>query len=198
MGQYFDNDKNLKSERKLIRFNIFDKEFELYTDNGVFAKDKFDYGTRLLLDSMIINNYNARVLDLGCGYGSVGIILKSLYKDFEIDMVDINLRAIKLARDNLKKYGICCNVFVSDGYDSITNKYDYIVSNPPIRAGKDVIRKFLLGSFQYLNEAGELWFVMRKDHGVKSILKELEDKFYIEIIKKDKGFWVVKANVKND
>ena len=74
MSQYFDNDKNIKSERKLINFSFNDKNFSLYTDNGVFSKDKLDYGTRILLENIDINNLKGRVLDLGSG-GCVGVFI---------------------------------------------------------------------------------------------------------------------------
>jgi 16S rRNA (guanine1207-N2)-methyltransferase len=193
MSQYFENDNKVKSERKLISFKIFDRVFNCYTDNGVFAKDKFDFGTRLLLENINISKDRARILDLGCGYGSVGVILKTIYPDSSIDMVDVNLRCIKLSKDNLRLNKIDCNVFVSDVYENVSEKYDYIITNPPIRAGKDVVRKFLFGAIDRLNEDGELWFVMRKDHGVKSILKEMDDKFSTEVVDKDKGFYIVKA-----
>jgi 16S rRNA (guanine1207-N2)-methyltransferase len=193
MSQYFENDNMVKSERKLIFFNIFGRKFSCYTDNGVFAKDKFDFGTRLLLENINISNDRARVLDLGCGYGPVGIILKTVYPNMIIDMVDVNLRCIKLSKDNIRINKIDCNVFASNAYSEVDRKYDYIITNPPIRAGKDVIREFIFGSLEKLNEDGELWFVMRKDHGVKSILKEMEDCFSTDIVVKDKGFYVVKA-----
>ena len=197
MGQYFENDNKIKSERKIVKFTIFDKEFQVYTDNGVFAKDKFDYGTRLLLENFNCQIDGAKILDLGCGYGPVGIVLKTKYPDSVIDMVDVNLRAVKLAKDNVKLNNLDCNVMVSDVYEAVKDKkYDYIITNPPIRAGKDIIRKFLIGALDRLELGGELWFVMRKDHGVKSILKEMDDKFVTEIVEKDKGFYIVKACLK--
>lgn len=191
MSQYFDNDKNIKSERKIIKFNFDNKVFSIYSDNGVFSKDRFDYGTRVLLNSVDVDKLFGNVLDLGCGLGVVGIILGTFNKGINIDMVDINERAIDLAKNNLVLNNIKANVFVSDIYSNIDNKYDFIITNPPIRAGKNVIRGFLLGSYDYLKDDGILYFVMRRDHGVKSMIKELSVKFNTSIVNKDKGFYVV-------
>lgn len=191
MSQYFDNDKNIKSERKIIKFNFDNKVFSIYSDNGVFSKDRFDYGTRVLLNSVDIDKLSGNVLDLGCGLGVVGIILGTFNKGINIDMVDINERVIDLAKNNLVLNNVKANVFVSDVYSNIDNKYDFIITNPPIRAGKNVIRGFLLGSYDYLKDDGILYFVMRKDHGVKSMIKELSAKFNTSIVNKDKGFYVV-------
>ena len=177
MSQYFDNDKNIKSERKIIKFNFNNKVFSIYSDNGVFSKDRFDYGTRVLLNSVDIDKLSGNVLDLGCGLGVVGIILGTFNKCINIDMVDINERAISLVRDNLTLNKVKANAFSSDVYSNVNKKYDYIITNPPIRAGKEVVRKFLFGGYDYLNDNGMLYFVMRKDHGVKSMIKELESKY---------------------
>lgn len=191
MSQYFDNDNNIKHNKKIIEFYFNDKKYNLYSDNGVFSKDKFDYGTRLLLDSIDISKLSGNVLDLGCGIGVVGIILGTINKNINIDMIDINERAISLVRDNLTLNKVKANVFSSDVYSNVNKKYDYIITNPPIRAGKEVVRKFLLGGYDYLNVNGILYFVMRKDHGVKSMIKELESKYNVTIVNKDKGFYIV-------
>ena len=191
MSQYFDNDNNIKHNKKIIEFYFNDKKYNLYSDNGVFSKDKFDYGTKLLLDSIDISKLSGNVLDLGCGIGVVGIILGTNNKNINIDMIDINERAISLVRDNLTLNKVKANVFSSDVYSNVNKKYDYIITNPPIRAGKEVVRKFLLGGYDYLNDNGILYFVMRKDHGVKSMIKELESKYNVTIVNKDKGFYIV-------
>ena len=191
MSQYFDNDNNIKHNKKIIEFYFNDKKYNLYSDNGVFSKDKFDYGTRLLLDSIDISKLSGNVLDLGCGIGVVGIILGTINENINIDMIDINDRAISLVRDNLTLNKVKANVFSSDVYSNVNKKYDYIITNPPIRAGKVVVRKFLFGGYDYLNDNGILYFVMRKDHGVKSMIKELENKYNVTIINKDKGFYIV-------
>ena len=191
MSQYFDNDKSIKSNKKLIEFNFNNKKYNVYSDNGVFSKDKFDYGTRVLLESIDINNLCGNVLDLGCGIGVVGIILGTINKNINIDMVDINDRAINLAKENMSLNKVKGNVFISDVYSNINKKYNYIITNPPIRAGKEVVRRFLLGGYDYLTDDGTLYFVMRKDHGVKSMIKELVNIYEVDIVNKEKGFYIV-------
>ena len=191
MSQYFDNDKNIKSEKRLIKFNFNNKEFSIYSDNGVFSKDRFDYGTRVLLSNIDIFKLRGNVLDLGCGLGVVGIILGTFNRNINIDMIDVNERAILLSRENLMLNNVKANIFVSDIYKAVNKKYNYIITNPPIRAGKDVIRSFLFDGYDYLGDDGVIYFVMRKDHGVKSMIKELESKYIVNVIGKDKGFYVV-------
>ena len=125
MSQYFDNDNNIKHNKKILEFYFNDKKYNVYSDNGVFSKDKFDYGTRLLLDSIDISKLSGNVLDLGCGMGVVGIILGTINKNINIDMVDINERALSLVRDNLTLNKVKANVFSSDIYSNIDKKYDY-------------------------------------------------------------------------
>ena len=133
------------------------------------------------------------MLDLGCGTGVVGLILGSLNKNISIDMVDVNERAIELARENIKLNNLDNNIFISDFYSNVNDKYDYIITNPPIRAGKDIVRGFLFDAKDYLSDNGTLFFVMRKDHGVKSMVKELDEIYKVEVVNKDKGFYIVKC-----
>ena len=192
MSHYFINDNNLKHNKKIININYNNKEIKLYTDNGVFSKEHFDYGSKLLVNNFLKEEKSGRVLDLGCGYGIIGIIL-SQNKNLYIDMVDINNNAVNLTSENLKLNNIeNATSFVSNIYSEITNKYDYIITNPPIRAGKETIRTFLFDAQNHISENGEIWFVMRKDHGVKSMMKELEKDYKIEVVDKDKGFYIVK------
>lgn len=193
MSQYFENDKSIKSEKKLIEFEFNNKLYSMYSDNGVFSKDRLDYGTRVLLENINIDSLCGKVLDLGCGIGVASVILGTLNKNISIDMIDVNERALELARENILLNKVEANVFMSNVYDKVTSKYDYIITNPPIRAGKDIVRKFLLGASEHLNDNGILYFVMRKDHGVKSMIKELENVYDVEIINSDKGFYIVRC-----
>ena len=191
MNHYFTNDNNLKSNKKIINITFENKNISLYTDNGVFSKEHFDYGSKLLISNFLKEEKEGKVLDLGCGYGVIGIILSN-NKKLLIDMVDINKRAIELSKENLKLNNVeNARCYESDIYSNVTEKYDYIITNPPIRAGKEVIRKFLFEAQEHLNKNGEVWFVMRKDHGVKSMIKELEKNYFVKIIDKDKGFYIV-------
>ena len=193
MSQYFENDKSVKSNRKLINFSFNDREYYVYTDNGVFSKGRFDYGTKVLLENININNLCGKVLDLGCGIGVVGIILGTINKDISIDMIDVNERALELAKENILLNKVKANVFISNVYDKVTSKYDCIITNPPIRAGKNVIRRFLLGGYDYLTDDGELWYVIRKDQGAKSIEKVLNKELKVDNIEKSKGFYIFRA-----
>lgn len=192
MSQYFEDNNKLKDEKKLITIKFKDKYYKLYTDSGVFSKDKLDYGTKLLLENITAKNLEGSILDLGCGYGVIGIIIASNYPNTQIDMCDITNRAIILSEENTKNLNLNnTNIIKSNIYENIDKKYNYIITNPPIRAGKDILKKFLFGAKDYLEDNGELWFVMRKDHGVKSMIKELEKVYNVEIKEKSKGFYIV-------
>ncbi|MBD9098732.1 class I SAM-dependent methyltransferase [bacterium] len=192
MSQYFENDKNLKSQLKRISCSIFNKQFIFYTDNGVFAKNGIDYGSKLLLESIKDDKYNF-ILDMGCGYGTLGIILNKKYSCYTT-MVDINKRALHLTKKNILE-NKCNNVevFESDAYQNITKKYDLIVTNPPIHAGKKKVYEILIGAKKYLNNNGKLYFVIHKDQGAKSVIKDLSNIYKIEVVKKDKGFFIILA-----
>lgn len=198
MSHYFENDNNLKEDKKIINVDMFGKRFRFSTNSGVFSKDKVDYGTKLLLNNIVIHKKSGKLLDLGCGYGVLGVILGENYKNLDIDMVDVNERAVTLANYNLQLNGVTgVNCYVSNIYEGVSSKYDYIVTNPPIRAGKDVLLQFLVGSYDYLVSDGQLWFVMRKDHGVKTMILRLQELFDVQIVCRDKGFYIVKCVKKN-
>ena len=198
MSHYFENDNNLKEDKKIINVDMFGKGFRFSTNSGVFSKDKVDYGTKLLLNNIVIHKKSGKLLDLGCGYGVLGVILGENYKNLDIDMVDVNERAVALANYNLQLNGVNgANCYVSNIYEGVNSKYDYIVTNPPIRAGKDVLLQFLVGSYDYLVSDGQLWFVMRKDHGVKTMILRLQELFDVQIVCRDKGFYIVKCVKKN-
>ncbi len=192
MGQYFDN-QDLKSNIKKYKTTFLDKEFCFNTDNGVFSKDKLDFGTRSLLESLPIEKLSGDILEVGCGYGVIPIIL-SKFIEANFDGVDVNKRALHLAEMN-KKENKCDNItfFESNCYENVNKKYDFIITNPPIRAGKEIVYKIIMDAKDYLKENGELYIVVNKDQGAKSMLKDINNVYFAELIKKNKGFWIIKC-----
>ena len=193
MAHYFTNENNLKSEIRTIRYTNGDFSLVFNSDNGVFSKDHLDFGSKLLIETMIKHiDKNKSILDVGCGYGFIGISLAKILNS-KVVMVDINKRAVHLTNMNIKENKANAQAFESNIYENVKEKFDVIVSNPPIRAGKNIVLEILERAHEFLNINGELWFVIRKDQGAKSIAKELEKIYKIEIMEKSKGFYIFRA-----
>jgi len=194
MSQYFDN-VDLKSNIEKYKTRIFDKEFCFNTDNGVFSKSKLDFGTRCLLENLPLEEIKGEILEVGCGYGVIPIILTRIVDKIEsFDAVDVNKRALHLAEMNKKEnFAPKVNFFLSDCYKNINKKYDVIISNPPIRAGKNIVYEIVMNARNYLKEDGKLFIVINKDQGAKSLYKDLEKVYKCELINKKKGFWIIKC-----
>lgn len=193
MAHYFTNEENLKSEIEKVIAEINGIPFYFYTDNGVFSKGELDFGTELLLKNFKYDNPNNKMLlDIGCGCGPIGIYASHL--GFTVDMSDVNKRAIHLSKMSLKEQGLNANVFESDAYKNITNKYDYIVSNPPIRVGKEKLYEIVMNAKEHLKDGGSLWIVVRKQQGAESMVRDMKNAYKIvEVIAKKKGFYIIKA-----
>lgn len=194
MAHYFTNEE-IKSEIKEINILFQDKKYKMFTDNGVFSKKGLDYGTRALLEKIPYQELKGDILDFGCGYGPIGIIVSSL-TNLEVDMIDVNFRSMKLAKKNALANNVKVNIFESNIYENITKKYDYIITNPPIRVGKEILYKILFGAKEHLKPNGELYFVINKDQGAKSVARDLEKIFLVSIIDKNKGFYIIKCQNK--
>ena len=173
MGQYFTNE-NLPSDVKTTECFVLGNKFTFLTDNGVFSKDGLDFGSRLLLETIPLEEVGGKILDMGCGYGVFGIVLAKVTGD-SADMVDVNLRALHLAQRNAKINGVSnVKVFESYTYQNINTKYSVIVTNPPIRAGKKVVYDIVMNAKDYLEDNGKLFLVIRKEQGAKSLIKNLQ------------------------
>lgn len=193
MAHYFTNEENLKSEIEKVIAEINGIPFYFYTDNGVFSKGELDFGTELLLKNFKYDNPNNKtLLDIGCGCGPIGIYASHL--GFAVDMSDVNKRAIHLSKMSLKEQNLNANVFESDAYQNINSKYDYIVSNPPIRVGKEKLYEIIMGAKDHLTDNGELWIVVRKQQGAESLIRDMKKVYKsVEVITKKKGFYIIKA-----
>ena len=193
MGQYFDNEK-LPSKMVKTSAVILGKKFSFFTDNGVFSKDGLDFGSRLLLETIPLEEVGGKVLDMGCGYGVFGITLNKILS-CSVDMVDVNLRALHLSEINAKEN--CCSnvrIFESFTYSNIDSKYTSIVTNPPIRAGKKVVYDIVMNAKDYLEVNGRLFIVIRKEQGAKSLIKDLQENGYnVDILEKKSGFFILKC-----
>ena len=198
MEHYFTNNENLKSEIREITYQTNDITLTFLSDNGVFSKNKIDYASKLLVETFLKYHSkleNELVLDVGGGYGFIGITLAAL-TGATVEIIDINKRAIHLCERNIKLNEINnCKVYESNVYENVLNKYKYIITNPPIRAGKMTVLQILTEAKEHLDEDGELWFVINKDQGAKKTKKALEKWYNIEIVEKSKGFFVFRAKI---
>lgn len=190
MSFYFDKETDVKSNEVTTKAVINNKVFTFKTDNNVFSKKGLDFGTRTLLESINDIKQNCDVLDFGCGYGPIGIYIKKVY-DANVDMADINERALLLAKKNASINQVEVNIFETNIYSNINKKYDYIISNPPIRVGKKILYEILIGALEHLKENGHLIFVINKDQGAKSVCKDLSEYCNVQILNKNKGFFVI-------
>lgn len=195
MAHYFTNEENLKSEIEKVIAEINGIPFYFYTDNGVFSKGELDFGTELLLKNFKYDDPNNKtLLDIGCGCGPIGIYASHL--GFTVNMSDVNKRAIHLSKMSLKEQGLNANVFESDAYKNITNKYDYIVSNPPIRVGKEKLYEIVMNAKEHLKDGGSLWIVVRKQQGAESMVRDMKNVYKtVEVVAKKKGFFIIKASL---
>ena len=194
MEHYFTNNSNLKSDFRTITYEYAGDTITFTSDLGVFSKDKIDFGSRLLVENYLKKGLpNIDLLDVGCGYGFIGLTLAK-FRNTNSTLIDINKRAVHLAEMNIKNNKIVnAQAFESYIYENVTGKYDAIITNPPIRAGKNKVLEILSGAKDHLVDNGKLYYVIRKDQGAKSISKILEETYEVELLKKDKGFYVYLA-----
>lgn len=190
MSYYFDKNTDVVSNEITTKAVIQGKLYTFKTDNNVFSKKGLDFGTRTLLENMDLKNIKGNVLDFGCGYGPIGIFIAT-NTNSNVDMIDVNERALDLARKNAKLNNANVNIFSSDIYSNVSKKYDFIITNPPIRVGNKILYSILFGAKEYLNENGHLIFVINKNQGAKTLAKKLEEIYEVKVIAKNKGFFVI-------
>lgn len=193
MGHYFINDTSLEHNVVKKDVTIKMKQFSFFTDNGVFSKKGLDFGTRSLLENLP-DDITGDVLDFGCGYGPIGIYLNKTYH-CNVDMIDINDRSLELARKNAIQNDADVNIFKSNIYENVTKKYNYIITNPPIRVGKNILYKILFEAKEHLTKNGKIFLVISKDQGAKSLMRDLEKSYKVSLINKNKGFFIISLEI---
>ena len=191
MGHYFTNDEELKSKEMTHQVIVRNVDLSFITDHGVFSKKGLDFGTRTLLESIPMDTIHGKVLDFGCGYGPIGIFLKKYNQDLDIHMIDINKRSLNLALKNAILNDVVVNIYESDMYQNVSETFDYIVTNPPIRVGKKILYEILKTAKEHLKKGGAIYFVIHKDQGAKSVMKDMEDEYEVSLVAKNKGFYVI-------
>ena len=192
MNHYYTDNKDLASNRREFTYYFDNEVFRFTTDNGVFCKDKVDYGSYLLIKNTYKKTLGNDVLDLGSGYGPIGIIIKHFNPQINVDMVDVNSRALELAKLNCSVNKVDINIHLCDDILTLNKQFDAILLNPPIRAGKKVIYDLYAKSYETLRNEGHLYIVIQKKQGAQSSIKELETLFTsVEVIDKDGGYLII-------
>ena len=189
---YYDEHPDAQHDIHELHVVLLGERMNFLTDAGVFSKKMIDFGSQVLLSCLAFQP-GETVLDVGCGYGPLGLSLAKA-QGVHATMVDVNTRALDLARKNAAFNQVQANIFQSNVYDQVEGCFDHIISNPPIRAGKKVVQEVLSGSFDHLNPGGDLTIVIQKKQGAPSAKAKMEEIFgNCEILKKDKGYYILRS-----
>ncbi|MED3843193.1 class I SAM-dependent methyltransferase [Geobacillus stearothermophilus] len=177
-------------------FTLRGHEFRFTTDSGVFSKCGVDFGTQLLIETFEEPEVAGDLLDVGCGYGPIGLALAKSFPNRLVQMIDVNERALELARENKRANHIDnVRIYQSDLFSEVgEQRFAAVVTNPPIRAGKRVVHAIFEQSQDHLLDGGELWVVIQKKQGAPSALEKLKELFpFVEVASKKKGYYIIKA-----
>lgn len=198
MEQYFTQNPTTEKEIYKFDWNVGKEVFNFYTSNSVFSKKGVDFGSMLLIETILNENkdFCKSILDLGCGYGPLGVIAAKTLKNSFVTMCDVNERALELSMMNAKENKVDdrIRIIASSAFENIKDNYDIIMTNPPIRAGKDLIFSFYEGAYKHLNRGGKLYVVIQKKQGAPSTKVKLESLFgNCETADKKSGYFIFRA-----
>lgn len=195
MDHYFRERPDLPSRPRTFHFRVGARTLQFTADHGVFSKDGVDFGSALIIETVIVPQ-GARVLDLGAGYGAIGLSLAALYPHARLTLVEINARAVQLAAANARQNGLSnVRVLWSDGTHAVRGEaFDVVVTNPPIRAGKAVVFRLYREAADVLVAGGSLWTVVQQKHGADSHARALEAIFgAVTRVRRKKGYQILQA-----
>jgi 16S rRNA (guanine1207-N2)-methyltransferase len=187
---YYAKQPAVESDEQQFSTTLRGQLMHFYSDRGVFAKKGIDFGTKLLIDTLQLSR-DAQVIDVGCGYGPIGLSIAKESSARSVTLVDVNERAVKLARKNAEANNIQgVDIYESDLFSTVERRdFDAVITNPPIRAGKQVVYRLFEAAFEHLKAGGQLWLVMHKKHGDPSAFQKLTEQFgRVEEKTKKKGY----------
>jgi 16S rRNA (guanine1207-N2)-methyltransferase len=196
LEHYYSRTQKVESDPKFWDYTLKNNRFRFKTDNGVFSKKEVDFGSRLLIEAFEMPDVNGSILDVGCGYGPIGLSIARTFPNRTVHMVDVNERALTLTKENAELNQILnVKIYESDRLSKVADvDFAVILTNPPIRAGKKVVHEIFEQSYQHLVPNGELWVVIQKKQGAPSAVEKLNEIFSeVEIVEKDKGYFILKA-----
>ncbi|MEM0128844.1 MAG: methyltransferase [Thermoplasmata archaeon] len=196
---YFTPEPKSRSERSRLRFLYRGEILEFEVDRGIFASSGLDRGTELLIENLRVGPSD-EVLDLGCGWGAIGIAAAKQADRGRVVMVDVNRRAALLARRNLARNGVAnAEVLVGSLFDPVADRrFDVVVSNPPYRAGRSLIERFLAEAPGHLREEGRLVLVGKGSQGILYYQRRLEKDWPgpVAVLARGSGYRVIEAAVR--
>lgn len=193
---YYSRTQNVSSDPNYWNYTLKGQTFRFKTDNGVFSKKEVDFGSKLLIETFSFSEVDGDVLDVGCGYGPIGLSIAKLDTSRNVHMIDVNERALGLAKENASVNHVeNVTIYESDRLLNVKgNKFASILTNPPIRAGKKVVHDIFEQSHEQLVFGGELWVVIQKKQGAPSAIEKLEQLFNeVEVVEKKKGYFIIRA-----
>ena len=192
---YYTNNVNARSDEKDFAYTLRGHKLKFTTDIGVFSERDVDFGSRLLVETFAEPEISGNILDVGCGYGPIGLSLAKSYPNRNVHMVDVNQRALELAKKNAMNNGVeNVMIYESHCYEGVDDRFAAILSNPPIRAGKKVVHAIIEEAKEYLVENGELWIVIQKKQGAPSAKEKMEQVYgNCEMVDRDKGYFILKS-----
>ncbi|MCI2804114.1 class I SAM-dependent methyltransferase [Staphylococcus pettenkoferi] len=200
MSHYYDERPDVKSDITHFTYTYKHYNLKLATDSGVFSKGKIDFGSDLLVRTFLKDHTpgpTKRIVDVGCGYGPIGLMLAQVAPHDSVTLVDVNQRALELTKNNAQTNQLDnVTVHYNDGLADIADEsQDYVVTNPPIRAGKTVVHGILEDAFRTLVTDGALFVVIQKKQGMASAKKKMEAVFgNVEVLDKSKGYYILKSS----
>lgn len=192
---YFSAAPQSAHEDRHFTFGFAGRTLRFQTDAGVFSKQHVDPGSELLC-RCLPEDLAGDVLDMGCGWGAMTVMTLAAHPAVRVTMADVNARALELAKTNLALNGMTATAVLSDGFSAVGGLFDAVITNPPIRAGKQVVYGIFEGAKAHLKAGGALYAVVRKQQGAPSALSFLKGIYReAEVVEKDGGYWILAAKI---